>query len=65
MDAHVTTETDVQFEAVDAGRVLGKMREAGNKLNIVILDACLDNPFKRSFRTDKKGLAQMDAPKGS
>jgi hypothetical protein len=63
--AQVTSETDVQFEAVDAGRVLGKMRSAGNKLNIVILDACRDNPFKRSFRTESKGLAQMDAPKGT
>ena len=63
--AQVTSETDVQFEAVDAGRVLGKMRTAGNKLNIVILDACRDNPFKRSFRTESKGLAQMDAPKGT
>jgi len=63
--ARVTSETDVQFEAVDAGRVLGKMRAAGTKLNIVILDACRDNPFKRSFRTESKGLAQMDAPKGT
>jgi len=38
--AHVTSETDIQFEAVDAGRVLGKMRDASNKLNIVILGGC-------------------------
>ena len=63
--AHVTSETDIQWEAVPAGKVLGKMYEAGNKLNIVILDACRDNPFKRSFRTESKGLAQMDAPKGT
>ena len=63
--AHVTSETDIQWEAVPAGKVLGKMYEAGNKLNIVILDACRDNPFKRSFRTENKGLAQMDAPKGT
>ena len=63
--AKVSSETDLQFEAVAAGRVLGKMRAAGNKLNIVILDACRDNPFKRSFRSESKGLAQMDAPKGT
>jgi formylglycine-generating enzyme required for sulfatase activity len=50
---------------VKAGRILGKMHETDNKLNIVILDACRDNPFKRSFRTENKGLAQMDAPKGT
>ena len=32
----VSSETDVEFEAVDAGRILGKMEEAGNKLNIVV-----------------------------
>jgi len=63
--AHVTSETDVEFEAVEAGRVLGKMESAGNKLNIVVLDACRENPFKRSFRATHQGLAQMDAPKGT
>ncbi len=41
------------------------MEDAGNDLNIVILDACRDNPFARSFRSSGKGLARMDAPKGS
>jgi len=63
--ARVASESDVEFEAFDAARVLGKMHEAENRLNIIILDACRDNPFSRSFRTDKKGLAQMDAPIGS
>lgn len=45
--ARVTSSSDVEFEAVHAGRFLGKMRDAGNRLNIVILDACRDNPFKR------------------
>ncbi|UCD32626.1 MAG: caspase family protein, partial [Desulfobacterales bacterium] len=65
VDAEIETESDVRFEAVDAGRVLGKMDDAGNALNIVILDACRDNPFSRSFRTSNQGLARMDAPKGS
>jgi hypothetical protein len=65
VNARVTTETDLEFEAVAAGRILGKMQSAGNRLNIVILDACRDNPFKRSFRTSQRGLAQMDAPKGT
>jgi uncharacterized caspase-like protein len=65
VDAEIETESDVKFETVDAGRVLGKMEDAGNDLNIVILDACRDNPFSRSFRTSNQGLARMDAPKGS
>lgn len=63
--ADIESESDVKYEAVDAGRVLGKMEDADNDLNIVILDACRDNPFARSFRSSSRGLARMDAPKGS
>jgi len=65
IDVKIETESDVEYEAVDAGRVLGKMEDAGNKLNIVLLDACRNNPFARSFRTGYRGLARMDAPTGS
>ena len=61
----IESEADVKYEAVDAGLVLGKMEDAGNDLNIVILDACRNNPFARSFRSSSIGLARMDAPKGS
>jgi len=63
--AEIETEPDVEYEAVDAGRVLAQMEDAGNSLNIIILDACRDNPFARSFRTGNRGLAKMDAPTGS
>jgi uncharacterized caspase-like protein len=64
-DAEIETESDVRYKAMDAGQVLGKMEDAGNGLNIVILDACRNNPFGRSFRSAQQGLAQMDAPAGS
>jgi uncharacterized caspase-like protein len=41
------------------------MEDAGNQINIVILDACRSDPFSRNFRTSERGLARMDAPKGS
>ena len=41
------------------------MHNAENDLNIVILDACRDNPYSRSFRSGSNGLARMDAPKGT
>jgi len=65
IDAEIESESDVKFEAVNAARVLWKMEDAGNDLNIVFLDACRDNPFGRGFRTSTRGLARMDAPKGS
>ncbi|MBF0288660.1 MAG: caspase family protein, partial [SAR324 cluster bacterium] len=63
--ANIDVEGDIEFEAVDVGRVLEKMDTAENRLNIVILDACRDNPFARSFRSSTKGLAQMDSPGGT
>ena len=63
--ARLQSESDARYQAVDAGRVLGKMEDAGNDLNLVILDACRNNPFARSFRSASLGLAKMDAPTGS
>ncbi len=63
--AHIESEGELEFETVDAYRVLALMEEAGNRVNIVILDACRNNPFARAFRSPARGLAQMEAAKGS
>lgn len=63
--ARVSSESDVRYEAIEAERVLGKMEDSGNDVNIVFLDACRDNPFARSFRSGSRGLVRMDAPKGT
>lgn len=65
IDAKVESEEEVEYECVDAGFVLAQMESAANSLNIVILDACRNNPFARSFRSASRGLAQMDAPTGT
>ena len=64
VDANVQRQHEIDDEAVRASAVLGAMEEARNGLNIIILDACRDNPF-RSFRSLNSGLAKMDAPTGS
>jgi uncharacterized caspase-like protein len=43
--ANPTRESDVDFQLVDTALVLRHMEGAGTKLNIVILDACRNNPF--------------------
>ena len=63
--ANISTEPEVEFEAVNAERVLATMEEADNPVNIVMLDACRDNPLARSFRSKSRGLARMEAPVGS
>ena len=65
VDADIEREDEVAYNGLDAGQVLDKMDSAGNRLNIVILDACRNNPFARSFRSSTSGLAQMEAPVGT
>jgi uncharacterized caspase-like protein len=63
--AEIYSEDEVEDGCLKVSSVLRKMETAGNELNIIILDACRDNPFGRSFRSSQKGLAKMDAPRGS
>jgi len=63
--AQINGEAEVKYEAVDAGFVLAQMEEARNRLNIVVQDACRNNPFARSFRSPSRGLASVDAPVGT
>ncbi len=64
--AVINKEQDVELESVNLKRVLGEMDYAQNDLNIVILDACRNNPFARSFRSGGgNGLASTTAPKGT
>jgi len=65
VDAVITKAEEVEYESVDVGLVLAQMESAHNRLNIVILDACRNNPFARSFRSARNGLASIDAPSGT
>jgi formylglycine-generating enzyme required for sulfatase activity len=65
IDATIRREGDVEVLAVDAGWVLAQMEYARNPLNIVILDACRNNPYSRGFRDAGGGLARMEAPSGT
>ena len=61
----IKREDEVPYKAVDVQQVLDKMETAKNRINVVILDACRDNPFARSSRSGSGGLSQVDAPIGS
>ena len=76
VNAALASEVDVDYECVHATRVLDKMKEAGTRLNIVILDACRNNPLTKKLQSRytsrdiarrdlPPGLAKMDAPLGS
>ncbi|MCI0663672.1 MAG: SUMF1/EgtB/PvdO family nonheme iron enzyme [Acidobacteria bacterium] len=63
--ARVEKEEDVKFETLEIGKVTAEMEAAKNDLNIMILDACRNNPFARAFRSPSSGLAPINAPSGT
>ncbi len=63
--ATIKHDKHVEIEGIDVDRVLAEIENARNRMNIVILDACRDNPFARSFRSSAQGLASIDAPTGT
>ena len=63
--AAIKREGDVDLEALSADAVLKEINYGGSRVQIVILDACRNNPLMRSFRSGTFGLAKMDAPIGS
>lgn len=62
VDAEIMAEEQVEFEAVEVGILLAEMVSAQNRLNVVILDACRNNPFAHHYRSTVRGLAVMNAP---
>jgi hypothetical protein len=67
IDANLKNERTVEYDCIRVDRVLSHMEASKNKVNLVVLDACRNNPFERSWGRDlsQRGLAVMEAPKGS
>jgi hypothetical protein len=65
IDAAMGSEEDVTLFALNMQQVFDRMERAKTKTNILILDACRENPFASSFRVSSGGLAQMNAPSGT
>jgi len=66
VDANIEREYDIEDQGVDSGLVLRMMELYKNPLNIIVLDACRNNPYSRGFRSVEEGLAPVYvAPTGS
>ena len=65
VDAAIKDVAQVEAQAVDLDRLLDSITRARNPMNLVILDACRDNPFGGDVALQQKGLSQVDAPVGT
>lgn len=65
VNSPIESEDEVPYNAINASEILAKMESARSSVNIVVLDACRNNPFPSSFRSSSRGLARIDAPIGS
>jgi len=63
------SEQDVEDFAIEINFLMKSLEEASNRISVVVLDACRNNPFytrkTRAIGSTYKGLAPMDAPSGS
>ena len=65
LKANISREQDVQYEGIPLGRILGAMEDADNHVNIVLIDACRDNPYSRGWRSRTRGLASVGSARGT
>lgn len=65
VDAEISSEEDVPHQSLNVNTVLNTMEDSKAGVNLVLLDACRNNPFTRSFRSAGTGLARIQAPSGT
>ncbi|RCR67593.1 caspase family protein [Larkinella punicea] len=67
-DANPQSEDEVEFEGIPTTRLIRKMEEANRLTNIILFDACRDNPFARTWGRalgESGGFALLPPPKGT
>jgi hypothetical protein len=65
VDADIAREDEVAFASLDLAAVMEKLDSAKNPVNLVVLDACRNNPFGNRLTASARGLAQVEAPPGT
>ena len=64
VDAAIGKLDDIPAQCLDVTELIAGIKRAANPMNVIILDACRENPFG-GVRVEQKGLSQMDAPSGT
>jgi Caspase domain len=63
--ANPVLKADIDDQCLKMDYVMATLEQAGNPLNIFIMDACRNNPFRSFTRSTEPGLSQVNAPNGS
>ena len=62
VDAAIDKPDDLKTQGVEVDGLMRQLGKAANPMNLIVLDACRENPFAKDFRSRARGLSQMDAP---
>ncbi len=62
VSANIKKEKDIKYKSVHLGYLLDEFEGSGNDMNIIVLDACRDNPFAAQYRSARNGLAGIAVP---
>ena len=65
IDAAIAKVEDIPARGINVSTLIAGIKRAANPMNVLILDACRENPFASQARLEQKGLSQMDAPSGT
>jgi Caspase domain len=66
VDAHPLEEADIFTQMIGMSGILDQLEKSGTRINLVLLDACRNNPFRgQGAHSTTGGLAQMPAPVGT
>ena len=67
VDAELESPNDTLTSCISLNQIVLKLSEDSDCVNIIIIDACRNNPFEREWKRNilNRGLAAMDAPSGT
>lgn len=66
VEANIQYEDDIPRTCMPVQRiVMANMERSNSRINILILDACRNNPFPSGYRSAESGLAEIRRAKGS
>ncbi|MBL7850002.1 MAG: caspase family protein [Cyclobacteriaceae bacterium] len=66
VEANVQYEDDIPRTCMPVQRIImANMERSNSRINILILDACRNNPFPSGYRSAESGLAEIRRAKGS